>query len=244
MPWPGQTSAAPIASWLAECGAQPLAGQQCLVVVADTRPWQPQLAEVYGWLDPHERARAGRFRFDVDRDDYVLAHALWRATLAICLECLPEAVVLGHEPGGRPVLPAFPGHATNLSRSGPWAAVAVATAPTVGVDIERHPPRLPLDEVMAIAATPDERRQLESFAGAARQHAMLRLWTRKEAALKAFGAGLAIDPARIETGADEVLDPAGAMPACRLADLALPAAVVGSVAAPAAVACRLLASPG
>jgi hypothetical protein len=33
------------------------------------------------------------------------------------------------------------------------------------------------------------------------------------------------------------------MPACRLAELALPAAVVGAVAAPAGVACRLLTPP-
>jgi 4'-phosphopantetheinyl transferase len=244
MPWPGQTSAAPVANWLAELGAGPLTAEQCLVVVADTRPWQPRLAEVYGWLDPDERARATRFRFDADHGDYVLAHALWRATLAICLEQAPEAIVLGREPGGRPLLPAFPGHATSLSRSGPWAAVAVANAPTVGVDIERFPPRLPLDEVMAMAATPAEHRQWGALAGAQRQHAMLRLWTRKEAMLKAFGAGLTIDPARIETGADSVTDPAGRMPPCRLDDLALPAAAVGSVAVPVTVACRLLGSPG
>jgi 4'-phosphopantetheinyl transferase len=122
--------------------------------------------------------------------------------------------------------------------------VAVANAPTVGVDIERFPPRLPLDEVMAMAATPAEHRQWEALAGAQRQHAMLRLWTRKEAMLKAFGAGLTIDPARIETGADSVTDPAGRMPPCRLDDLALPAAAVGSVAVPVTVACRLLGPPG
>lgn len=240
---PGRTFAPLVGTWLADAGIRSLGAGQCFVVVADTRPWLPHLAEAFGWLDPHEQERAARFRFDADREHYVLAHALWRATLAACLEQAPETVVLGREQGGRPILPEHSGHATSLSRSGQWAAVAVAAAPTVGVDIERFPPRLPLDEVMATAATPAEHRQLEAFGGTERELAALRLWTRKEAVLKAFGAGLTIDPGRIDTTADPVADPAGRLPACRLAELALPAAVVGAVAAPAGVVCRLLTPP-
>jgi phosphopantetheinyl transferase len=82
----------------------------------------------------------------------------------------------------------------------------MADAP-IGVDIE------PLREVEPPWSLlhPNERETLETLTGAARMDAFLRLWTAKEAYLKALGVGFARDPTRIAIGFDfSILDEAGA----------------------------------
>ena len=79
------------------------------------------------------------------------------------------------------------------------AAVALAATARVGVDVERIDPRFtPDEELLDMALDPTER------ATVARHdlHDFQRLWTRKESALKAAGAGLALRPASVHLGWD------------------------------------------
>jgi phosphopantetheinyl transferase len=116
----------------------------------------------------------------------------------------------------------------SVSHAGGLTLVAVAAGREVGIDVERLGRRRWLS-LPGHALTPAERRSLDALSGAAREAAFLRLWTRKEAVLKAAGVGLAVDPARVEvSGPAEppaVLDvPASIGPAARWAlfELAVP----------------------
>lgn len=217
---------------LERAGVRQLHGAQACVVVFDTAEWSNGRQQAALMLDVWERARAARFRFEADRTHYVLAHAFWRRVLRMCLgtgsvlpRVLPDAL-------GRPLLPDHPGHVTSLSRSGPFAAVAVARWAAVGVDIERFPPRHAIDEVLAVVSTPGEREALAGLVGEPRQRAALGLWTAKEAVLKACGTGLQVDPARVDTSCHPIPDPCGRSLAWRLLRLELPGGVVGAVATP------------
>lgn len=114
--------------------------------------------------------------------------------LAGYLDTQPEIVSLGENPHGRPLLAGtFAGHLDfNWSHSGERAVIAVARhLPALGVDIERVRPRrsfmalakrfFAASEFALLAAMPEEQR-LSAF---------VRLWTAKEAMLKAHGRGLA-----------------------------------------------------
>ena len=78
----------------------------------------------------------------------------------------------------------------NSSHSGDVAAVAVASRP-VGVDIEIGTPRR-LEGIARRMFAPDERRVLDTAAGAARQRLFYRCWVAKEAYAKARRRGLAM----------------------------------------------------
>jgi phosphopantetheinyl transferase len=82
----------------------------------------------------------------------------------------------------------------SVSSSGRLAAVAVADRP-VGVDVELARTGVaPLDA----ALSPREQDALVGLDGHRRDGALLRLWTAKEAVLKAAGRDLGDDPSRID----------------------------------------------
>ncbi|MET0330630.1 MAG: hypothetical protein ABW154_04295, partial [Dyella sp.] len=104
-------------------------------------------------LDAAEQARAARFRFHHHYACYVLAHALWRTALGACLGVEASRVPLVSSPAGKPLLPGS-GLATSLSHSGPWVAIAIACAATIGIDIERSPAHMALQALLPTICTP------------------------------------------------------------------------------------------
>ena len=188
-------------------------------------------------LGREERSRAARFHFERDRTTYVLAHAIWRRLLGRCLGVPAADVPLRFAASGQPQLPGT-GWATSLSHSGTQLLLAAARADVLGVDIECAPASARLDALAAEICAPVERDLLQALPAAARRHALLRLWTRKEALLKAAGVGLGQPPSSFAAPADEPVMLPG-MPAaqfCVVHDLApLPPTCAGAWAAPSAV---------
>ena len=102
----------------------------------------------------------------------------------------------------------------------------------VGVDVEAPDALAPQPSLEESVCSPAELAWMRAQA-APREAAMLRLWTRKEAVLKACGSGLAQPPAAIDLGppaatAGGVVVPGSGL--VRWADLALPSRAVGAVA--------------
>ncbi|MGH9277024.1 MAG: 4'-phosphopantetheinyl transferase family protein [Acidimicrobiales bacterium] len=145
-------------------------------------------------LSPAEQRRADAFAFPDDARRYTAAHAWLRHVLAAELGTSPAAVEFDPEPG-KPRLAGGAGPSFNLSHAGEVALIAVA-AVEVGVDIEPLGPAQPLEAM----CTPAEREALAAIAMEDRSEAFLRLWTAKEAYLKAIGAGLTVEPDTIEVG--------------------------------------------
>ncbi|MEU0677526.1 4'-phosphopantetheinyl transferase superfamily protein [Streptomyces sp. NPDC006172] len=154
------------------------------------------------WLDEHERETAGRFVFERDRRQYLVAHCLVRRVLSLETG-MPEAeVALWRSSRGRPFLQSPPGGLPagardldfNLSHAHGYNVVAVARDRRVGVDIERldRGAERGLDWVVETFA-PQERAYLAGLpAGGRRDRTTLRLWTLKEAYAKARGLGLGL----------------------------------------------------
>jgi 4'-phosphopantetheinyl transferase len=76
----------------------------------------------------------------------------------------------------------------NVSRRGDTALIAVAAQGRIGVDIERHGPLPELESISAMLH-PEEHAQLSRMPRPVGTAAFYRIWTRKEAALKAIGRG-------------------------------------------------------
>mgnify|MGYP003734360531 CR=1 FL=1 len=129
---------------------------------------------------------------------------------------------------GKPFVVGHPDLAVSSSTAGHLTLVALTTAGALGVDIEEVA-ATDFEGFDDVALEPSECAHLDGLTAQPLLHARARLWTRKEAILKATGHGLAIDPRSVQvTGPDE--PPAlaawtAATPApspVRLADIVLP----------------------
>jgi 4'-phosphopantetheinyl transferase len=78
----------------------------------------------------------------------------------------------------------------SLSYSGPWAVYAIGDGAGIGVDCEAVEPHDDLDGVAHSYFTPAERALLARCSPPTRLTLFYRLWTRKEALVKALGLGL------------------------------------------------------
>jgi len=145
-------------------------------------------------LDDAERARSARFHFERDRCRYVAAHAALRRLLARRTGRDAAALVIEAGPYGKPYLAAAPRCAFSLSHCEDLALVALADDGEIGVDLERVRPLADLDGLGRQCLTLHERHEIDRLAPGERSPAFLRRWTRKEACLKALGAGLHVEP--------------------------------------------------
>ena len=141
-------------------------------------------------LSRDERARAARFVFARDRHRYVAAHGQLRHILAGYLHQRPEAVELTGEARTKPRVAADPEVRFSLSHSGDFSLVAVASGREVGVDVEELRPVDNPDNLVVTCFSESEREEWASIPEGLRQSVFLETWTRKEALLKAVGAGL------------------------------------------------------
>lgn len=158
--------------------------------------------EQKAWLDTDERERALRFVQDVHRRRHLAAHAALRGQLGAWLGAAPSTLRFAADAHGKPLLHGHGAVQFNLSHSEDWALLGAQRGAPIGVDIEAL---RPVDEALALARkhyTPSERQAVEAAVDApARQAAFLRVWTRKEACLKAVGLGLRLAPSSFEAGA-------------------------------------------
>ena len=103
---------------------------------------------------------------------------------------------------GKPFAPALPELHFNLSHSGPHLLFAFARDQELGVDLERRDRRLSIEGIAARFFAPHEARALATLPAARQRDAFLRLWTHKEAVLKAIGRGLNFGLDRVEFSLD------------------------------------------
>lgn len=160
----------------------------------------PTLAAWHATLDAAEQATAARFRLEPDRRAYVAAHALVRAMLAEAGAMLAEngefpaqdwRFVRG--PHGKPELApehGLPWLRFNLSHTRSLVACAVAAEDDLGLDVEDLARREAGPGLAERYFAPAEAALLAAQPPAARHAAFLRIWTLKEAYVKATGEGI------------------------------------------------------
>lgn len=153
------------------------------------------------WLDAAERSRRSRFLYPRPRREYTLCRATLRSLLCRELGCSNAELSFGTAKFGKPfarVAGVPTPVAFNVSHSGRHGLVAYAPRGRIGVDVEERSTKRNLDGYIRLLFAPEERAELEKSRGRGRVDLFYRLWTLKEAAIKAVGAGLSIDPASFE----------------------------------------------
>ncbi|MEV7878016.1 4'-phosphopantetheinyl transferase family protein [Streptomyces microflavus] len=175
-----------------------------------SRPSGPGHAPQPPGLSSAELRRAASFARPADRAAYATAHTALRQLLGGYLDRPPAALTFVREPcpgcagpHGRPaVVQAGGGPPLHFSLAHSRGLIAVAVAPRViGVDVERLPSPETV-EACARALHPGEQAELAAAPPGERRAHFGRLWTRKEAYLKALGTGLSRHPRTDYLGSD------------------------------------------
>jgi 4'-phosphopantetheinyl transferase len=148
-----------------------------------------------GWLSADERARRDRFAFPELRKRFARGRGLLRLVLADYLDQAPGRLEFGYGPQGKPTLA---GLHFNLSHAGDCWLLAVSRDAVLGVDIEHKRPLGDLDGMMRTAFSPTERAGIRALPAHEREEAFYRVWTRKEAYMKATGKGFSLTSTRFE----------------------------------------------
>ena len=147
-------------------------------------------ASMESLLDDAERAQAARFVFDHGRDLYTAAHGGLRVVLGRYLDELPAVLRFETHADGKPSLAGDAPLRFNLSHSGAMAAVAVARDREVGVDVERRRSVHSEAGVARRIMNSDEHARYVALPESERVDFLLWVWARKEALVKAAGAGI------------------------------------------------------
>jgi 4'-phosphopantetheinyl transferase len=198
---------------------------------------------VVGWSAPPvaptlDRGDAAVWRLPADTEKPI------EAVLSRYLASKPESVVLERSETGKPKVAGAP-FAVNLAHSGNAAVVVVTQEADAGIDLERLRADAGDWALVDHVLTERERARLRTLPPSELSEAFLRIWTRKEAVLKAAGIGLALDPRLVEIdGTDVVAAPPalGGADAWTLVDIPLDG-YVASLAVSGSLARVLLYDP-
>jgi 4'-phosphopantetheinyl transferase len=140
-------------------------------------------------LSHDELAKAGRLSSPLDRARFIVGRAALRRVLADRLGCSPLAVRFSNGTGGKPMLEGIRGRIDfNLAHGGGDAVIALAGRASIGLDIEPFRPIADVERLASRVFSDAERRDLASAPDPV--SAFLNGWARKQAYVKALGAGL------------------------------------------------------
>lgn len=140
-------------------------------------------------LDDAEKAQAARFVRAEDGRRYRAAHLLKRHLLGKATGLSPQDLRFGRHGGGKPFMLGEAVPDFNLSHGGDWVIAGFSWSGRIGVDVEADRPVAFWREIAGSFLSTAEL--------AAKDNDFLKIWTAKEAGLKAHGAGFAIMPSAI-----------------------------------------------
>ncbi|MDB9315783.1 4'-phosphopantetheinyl transferase superfamily protein [Spirulina sp. CS-785/01] len=157
--------------------------------LVDRREWETEEARFWGILSDLERRRANRFLQKRDRRAFILGRGLLRLFLSHYLHHPPQTLTFTYSDQGKPALVSSPLQ-FNLSHSGEFALYGFTRQTPLGVDLEKIRP-LPHLKLAQRFFQPQEYQALSRLPPRDQELAFFRIWTRKEAYLKATGEGIA-----------------------------------------------------
>lgn len=142
-------------------------------------------------LSADEEARASRFRFSEDRRRFELARAILRDLLGRYLRVAPEEIRFDLTETGKPSL-SYPASDLdfNLSHSSSQALYALCRGDPVGVDIEATDRSVEETEIVRRFFPEAEADEFDQIPQSRKRQTFFRLWTRREACLKARALGI------------------------------------------------------
>ena len=141
-------------------------------------------------VSAEDRARAGRLIDPVAGRQLLVSLSCAQAMLGAALGVSGADLQIARNDAGVPFLPDWPEHSVSMSRSQGWTATALHQGGPIGVDIELIRD-LDWRSMLAMICDREEAAAFEAVGGGDRalRARFFRMWTLKEAVMKALGLG-------------------------------------------------------
>ena len=171
------------------------------ILHVDLTPNPAREARAFALLDAEETRRARRFVVEPPRRRFALCRAALRINLCERLDCSNQRLSFGYLEHGKPVAEVNGQRQPigfNLSHSGGHGLIAFAAHEQLGIDVEERKPGRNFDGIGESVYGPAEQRLLAKAEGPRKAAFFYRLWTLKEALIKALGTGFTLNPSTFE----------------------------------------------
>ncbi len=143
--------------------------------------------------DEHQRYQ--RFVFEKDRDQFLIARVLVRTTLSRYASVAPDTWRFHTNEFGKPEIDSRQNPLQlrfNLSHCDGLALCGVTVGRDIGVDCENIRRKVEMKQVASRVFSTSERKFLDSMPASQQAETFFRLWTLKEAYIKAKGVGISL----------------------------------------------------
>lgn len=148
---------------------------------------------VIGFLSADEVERANRFYFKEDRRQFVVRRGILKQIITKYLDIDPKDLLFGYNSFGKPFIHTdFQQYNLkfNMSYSKNMALYAISYEKEVGIDIEYLQKHIEFQQIIDRFFSQKEIEYIQKINSDQRKEEFFKIWTRKEAILKALGKGL------------------------------------------------------
>lgn len=156
---------------------------------------QQQLNALWKHLSHDERAKAERFHFQKDRNEFVLARGVLRQLISYYIKVPAHRLSFQYTAYAKPYLSeefCSSRLKFNVSHSHGIILLAFTIGRELGIDVEQMRADFATEEIARNFFSTHEVSTLQSLPETLRVEAFYNAWTRKEAFIKAIGEGLSI----------------------------------------------------
>ena len=171
------------------------------VFYVDLAPNERFEAAAFGLLNVAERARWRRFAFPGPKRRFALCRGALRTHISDRVGCTNDQLTFGENEHGKPYalvsgrrLPI----SFNVTHSGRHGLLAIGSSARLGVDVEERVSNRHIDLLSESVFGPNERSELKMVEGQRKIAMFFKLWTVKEALVKALGVGMSLDTSEFE----------------------------------------------
>lgn len=161
------------------------------------------LSSLWRILSAEESERATRFRFEEDRQQYVETRGSLRRLLGAYLGIPAAEVAFSCSEHGKPSLTPNQNLEFNVSHTKGMAVLGFCRGCRIGIDVEHIRTDFQTSEIAERFFSETERAALRAIPLEQRHKAFFRIWTRKEAYIKALGEGLSHPLHQFDVSFDE-----------------------------------------
>ena len=157
---------------------------------SDLDRYYPVLSKL---ISDQEVSRAAGFKKPRDTQKYILRHGMVRAVLGQYIRNEPQAIRFVHEGSGKPNLdPEGDVHdiCFSLSHTAEMICLGISKKSRIGLDIVKSDSRYPFSATAQYLFTPGESQWITQTPSHEQHNRFFRIWSLKEALLKAMGGGV------------------------------------------------------
>lgn len=154
--------------------------------------YEPEIEGLRSLLSPDEIQRAYRLKTNLHQTRFIIAHGILRKIISFYVNLLPDQLIFQYSTYQKPYLPSpYTDLQFNMSHSHDYAAFAITQHAAIGIDIEKILP-IQHQEIANRYFSQKENLAISALAKAEQSYAFYRIWSRKEAIIKAIGKGLSM----------------------------------------------------